>query len=149
MNKVHVPHPRYRAQFQRIIHREFRLNNSNVLLRFRTVEKIRANCCRINRVQRSSRAKNKMKLASGENGSSNRRKLDAKSGRVKLLTMIRLETCVLHRWRDKESERLRKKISRLLNNFEFTRQICKNFPRVGEETCRFIYLSAVFFYFPH
>lgn len=67
-----------------------------------------------------------MKLASGENGSSNRRKLDAKSGRVKLLTMIRLETCVLHRWREKESERLRKKISRLLNNFEFTRQIYKD-----------------------
>lgn len=87
-----------------------------------------------------------MKLASGENGSSNRRKLDAKSGRVKLLTMIRLETCVLHRWRDKESERLRKKISRLLNNFEFTRQICKNLPRVGEETCRFIYLSVFFIF---
>lgn len=49
MNKLHVSRPRYR-EFQRIIQREFWFNNSNVLLRFRTVEKIRTNCCRINRV---------------------------------------------------------------------------------------------------
>lgn len=49
MNKLHVSRSRYR-EFQRIIQREFWFNNSNVLLRFRTVEKIRTNCCRINRV---------------------------------------------------------------------------------------------------
>lgn len=50
-----------------------------------------------------------MKLASGENGSSNRRKLDVKSGSVKLLTTIRLETCVLHRRRDEGKQKIGKK----------------------------------------
>lgn len=44
----------------------------------------------------------------------------------------------------KESKRLGKKISRLLKNFEFTRQICKN--RIDEQTYRLFYLPCFFFH---
>lgn len=139
MNKLHVSRSRYR-EFQRIIQHEFWFNNSNVLLRFRTVEKIRTNCCRINRVQRSSRAKNKMKLASGENGSSNRRKLDVKSGSVKLLTTIRLETCVLHRRRDEGKQKIGKK------DFSFAQEFRGKYAKIALMNKRIdFFICRIFF----
>lgn len=158
MNKLHVSRSRYR-EFQRIIQREFWFNNSNVLLRFRTVEKIRTNCCRINRVQRSSRAKNKMKLASGENGSSNRRKLDVKSGSVKLLTTIRLETCVLHRRRDEGKQKIGKKDFSFAQEFRVyetnMQKIALMNKRIDFFICRIFFSTLIkipqrklFFFFP-